>query len=153
MKIEQKLEKLGIKLPIIAEPIGSYVSHKQAGNLIFISGVGPNINGFFNYEGVVGEDISEEQAYEAAKNCGLNLLAILKEAIGDLDKVSQIIYVAGFVHGIAGFTKQPSIINGLSDLMLEIFGDKGKHARCAVSVNGLPLNIPVEATMIVEINE
>lgn len=149
--IEQKLKELGIILPEAAEPIGSYIPYKVLGNMIFISGVGPYINGNKEYKGKIGCDCTLEQGYNAARLCGLNLLAILKKAVKNLDNVSQIVQITGYVNSIEGFTKQPEVINGVSDLLIEIFGEAGKHARCAISCKDLPLNIPVEVTMIAEI--
>ena len=151
MLIEKKLEELNIKLPSLPKPIASYVPYKKTGKLIFISGQGPIIDGKVIFQGKVGLDINEEQAYEAARLTGLNLLAILKLAVKDLDTVVQIVTIHGYVNSIDEYKNQPNIINGISDLMIKVFEDKGYHARYAISCNGLPMNIPVEAEMVVEV--
>ena len=151
MNVEERLKKLALELPVAPNPIASYVPYKRTGNLVYISGQGSYIKGKKNYTGKVGLNLTKEQGYEAAKFCGLNLLAILKEAIGDLNKVKQIVSVHGYVNSTDNFTDQPFVINGVSDLLIEIFGEAGKHSRCALSCNSLPMNIPVEVEMIVEL--
>jgi len=151
MKIEEKINKMGIKIPEVSKPVASYVPFRRVGNLIYISGQDCRINGKLKYEGKVGKNVSEEEAYEAARITAVNLLAILKNAIGNLDKVVKIVNLHGFVNSADGFVRQPMVINGASDLLLEIFGEKGKHSRCALSANELPFNTPVEIEMIVEI--
>lgn len=151
MKIEEKINKMGIKIPEVAKPVASYVPFRRVGNLIYISGQDCRINGKLKYEGKVGRNVSEEEAYEAARITAVNLLAILKNAIGNLDKVVKIVNLHGFVNSADGFVRQPMVINGASDLLLEVFGEKGKHSRCALSTNELPFNTPVEIEMIVEV--
>jgi len=151
MKIEEKINKMGIKLPEVSKPVASYVPFRRVGNLIYISGQDCRINGKLKYEGKVGKNVSEEEAYEAARVTAVNLLAILKNAIGNLDKVVKIVNLHGFVNSADGFVRQPMVINGASDLLLEVFGEKGKHSRCALSANELPFNTPVEIEMIVEV--
>ena len=153
MKIEEKINEMGIKIPEAAKPLHSYVPFRRVGNLIYISGQDCSVNGKLKYEGKVGRDITEKEAYEAAKITAINLLAILKSAIGDLDKVVKIINLHGYVNSADGFVRQPMVINGASDLLLEIFGEKGKHSRCALSTNELPFDTPVEIEMIVEVKE
>ena len=153
MKIEEKLNQMGIKIPEAAKPVASYVPFKRVGNLIYISGQDCRINGKLKYEGKVGADVTEEEAYEAAKITVINLLAILKSAIGDFDKVVQIVNLHGFVNSADGFVRQPFVINGASDFLLEVFGDKGRHSRCALSTNELPFNTSVEIEMIVEVED
>ena len=151
MKIEEKLNEMGIKIPEAAKPVASYVPFRRVGNLIYISGQSCRVNGELKYEGKVGRDVTEEEAYEAARIAAINLLAILKSAIGNLDKVVKIVNLHGFVNSADGFVRQPMVINGASNLLLEVFGEKGKHSRCALSANELPFNIPVEIEMIVEV--
>jgi len=151
MKIEEKLNQMGIKIPEAAKPVASYVPFRRVGNLIYISGQDCRIDGQLKYEGKVGTDVTEKEAYEAAKITAINLLAILKSAIGDLDKVVKIVNLHGFVNSADGFVRQPFVINGASDFLLEVFGEKGKHSRCALSANELPFNTSVEIEMIVEV--
>lgn len=151
MEIEEKIKKMGIEIPEVPKPVASYVPFRRVGNLIYISGQDCRVNGKLKYEGKVGKDISEEEAYEAARITAINLLAILKSAIGNLDKVIKIVNLHGFVNSADGFVRQPMVINGASDLLVEIFGEKGKHSRCALSMNELPFNTPVEVEMIVEV--
>lgn len=151
MKVEQKLKELGYELPIAPDPAASYVTFKKSGNLLFISGQGPDINGEQKYKGKVGSELTQEKGYEAAKACGMNLLAQLKSCLGDLDLVKEVVHVKGFVASSVDFFNQPSVINGTSDLMTEVFAEKGKHTRCALGTNVLPGNIPVEVEMVVEI--
>ena len=151
MKIEEKLNEMGIKIPEVAKPVASYVPFRRVGNLIYISGQDCRVNGKLKYEGKVGRDVTEKEAYEAARITAINLLAILKSAIGDLDKVVKIVNLHGFVNSADGFVRQPMVINGASDFLLEVFGEKGKHSRCALSANELPFDTPVEIEMIVEV--
>ena len=153
MRIEEKIKKMGIEIPEAAKPVASYVPFRRVGNLIYISGQDCRVNGKLKYEGKVGRDVTEEEAYEAARITAINLLAILKSAIGDLDKVVKIVNLHGFVNSADGFVRQPMVINGASDLLLEVLGEKGKHSRCALSANELPFNTPVEIEMIVEVEE
>ena len=149
--IDSQLQKLGITLPKVQPPIASYVNAVRTGNLVYLSGKGPtNAEGKF-MTGKVGVDLTIEEGKIAARNTGLNLLAALKAEIGDLNKVKRIVKVFGMVNCPSDFTQQPQVINGFSDLMVEIFGDKGKHARSAVGMGSLPANIPVEIEMIVEV--
>jgi len=151
MKIEEKIKKMKIEIPEAAKPVASYVPFRRVGNLIYISGQDCRVNGKLKYEGKVGRDVTEEEAYEAARITAINLLTILKNAIGNLDKVVKIVNLHGFVNSADGFVRQPMVINGASDLLLEVFGEKGKHSRCALSANELPFNTPVEIEMIVEV--
>ena len=153
MKIEEKLNQMGINIPEAAKPVASYVPFRRVGNLVYISGQDCRINGKLKYEGKVGTDVTEEEAYEAAKITMINLLAILKSAIGDFDKVVKIVNLHGFVNSADDFARQPFVINGASDFLLEVFGEKGKHSRCALSANELPFNTPVEIEMIVEVED
>ncbi len=152
MKIEEKIAALGIELPVAPSPIATYVPCKRfGGNLVYVSGQGPIINGKQLYTGKVGAEVSREQGYEAARACGINILSQLKRFLGDLDAIKQIVHIKGFVASADNFTAQPSVINGISDMMVEIFGEAGRHSRCALGVNVLPADIPVEVEMIVEV--
>ena len=151
--IEERLSDLGIELPEVTPPIANYVNAKRVGNLVFLAGKGPTFADGTMITGKVGSDLSIEQGYHAARITGLNLVASLKQEIGSLDKVKQIVKVLGMVNASPEFTDHPKVINGFSDLMVEIFGEKGKHARAAVGMGSLPDNIAVEIEMIVEIEE
>lgn len=151
MRIEDKINKMGIQIPEAAKPVGSYIPYQRVGDLIFISGQDCRVDGKLKYEGKVGADVTEEEAYDAAKITAINLVAILKNAIGDLDKVVKIVNLRGFVNSAKGFVRQPFVINGASDFLVEVFGEKGKHSRCALSANELPFNTPVEIEMVVEV--
>ena len=148
---EQKLQQLGITLPVPTKPVATYVNAVRTGNLIYLSGKGPTNADGTDITGKLGKDLSIEQGYAAAKSTGINLLAALKAEIGSLDKVKRIVKVLGMVNCTAEFTDQPKVINGFSDFMVEVFGEKGKHARSAVGMNALPKNIAVEIEMIVEV--
>lgn len=153
MKIEEKIKKMGIEIPEAPKPVASYIPFRRVGNLIYISGQDCRVNGKLKYEGKVGKDVTEQEAYEAARITAINLLAILKSAIGDLDKVVKIVNLHGYVNSADGFVRQPMVINGASDFLLEVFSEKGKHSRCALSANELPFNTPVEIEMIVEVED
>ncbi len=153
MSIEDKLSELGITLPTPAAPVANYVASVVTGNLISISGqvpLGPN---GIEYVGKTGRDISPEDANKAARLCAINLIAQMKAACdGDLERVARIVKLGGFVNCTDDFTGQPAVINGASDLMVEVFGDKGRHSRSAVGVNALPLGVAVEIDALVEIS-
>tara|TARA_A100001011_G_scaffold202332_1_gene210712 strand:- start:170 stop:631 length:462 start_codon:yes stop_codon:yes gene_type:complete len=153
MKIEDKLNELKIILPEAKAPVGSYVATKISGNLLFISGqISINENGDL-IKGKVGKDLNTEQGYDAAKRCGLSLVAQAKEACGgDLSKIKSCIKLTGFVNSTNDFTEQPKVINGASDIIALIFGDAGMHTRAAVSTNSLPLGVSVEVDAIFELN-
>ncbi len=142
---EKKLSEMGLQLPPVAKPIANYVKSVRVGNLVFLSGHGSS------GVGKVGRELTIQQGYDEAKATGLSLLASLKAEIGDLNKVKRIVKVLGMVNCIEGFGDQPKVINGFSDLMVAVFGDRGKHARSAVGMYALPNNMPVEIEMIVEI--
>ena len=151
MTPEENIKKLNIVLPKAPDPVGSYVASKIVGNLIFISGqVSFNSNGILT-KGKIGKDLSLEQGQEAAEHCALNILAQLKKKCGSLNKVKGCIKLTGYVNSTDSFTEQPKIINGASNLISNIFGDKGKHTRAAVSVNSLPLGAAVEVDGIFEL--
>jgi len=151
MSIEKNLKKLNIELPKAPDPVGSYVASKIAGNLVFISGQIPINSAGKLIKGKVGKELNLEQAQEAAKFCTLNLLAQLKKICGNLDKVKGCVKITGYVNSIDSFVDQPKVINGASDLISKVFGDKGKHARAAISANSLPLGASIEVEGIFEI--
>jgi enamine deaminase RidA (YjgF/YER057c/UK114 family) len=146
---EDNLKQKNIVLPPPATPVANYVPAVRVGNLLFLSGSGPDQS---TPKGKVGKDLSLEQGYQAARSTGLNLLATARATLGSLDRVKRIVKVLGMVNSAPGFTDQPKVINGFSDLMVEVFGEAiGKHARSAVGMAELPFNIPVEIEMILEV--
>jgi enamine deaminase RidA (YjgF/YER057c/UK114 family) len=147
----QKLDSMGLKLPPTSTPIANYVKFVRTGNLVFTSGHGPTKLDGQLITGTLGADLTIEQGYEAAKATGLQLLATLQQAIGDLGKVKRIVKVLGMVHCTNDFKDQPKVMNGFSDLMVAVFGDKGRHARSAVGMNALPNGMAVEIEMVVEV--
>jgi len=149
--IEEKLRTLGITLPSPPKPAGSYIPVVKTGNLVFVSGQIPISDGKVLYSGKVTKDLSIEEAQKAARLCIINALAQLKSEFGNLDKISKIVRISGFVNSPPEFTEQPKVINGASDLLFEIFEKKGQHARIAVGVSSLPLNSAVEIDLIVEL--
>ena len=153
MNFEKKIQELKIKLPEAKPPVGSYVATKIVGNLLFISGqISIAENGEL-IKGKIGKDLSTEQGYDAAKRCGLSIVAQAKVACnGDLSKIKSCIKLTGFVNSTEDFTEQPKVINGASDLIATIFGDAGMHTRAAVSTNSLPLGVSVEVDAIFELN-
>lgn len=149
---ESKLKELGITLPVMSKPVANYVKYVQTGKLIYLSGHGPKNSKGEDITGKVGDGTSIEQGYEAAKACAIQLLSTLKDATGgDLKKVKRVVKILGMVNCTPGFTDQPKVMNGCSDLLVAVFGEKGKHARSAVGMNALPNNIVVEIEMIVEV--
>lgn len=148
---EMRLAAMGIDLPEPSSPVANYVSVVQTGNLLFLSGTGPKQTDGTYIQGKVGEDLSLEEGYQAARLTGINHLALLKNELGDLSRVKRIVKVLGMVNCTPEFQDQPKVINGFSDLMVEVFQEKGKHARSAVGMNSLPMGIAVEVEMIVEI--
>lgn len=151
-KIEGKLKELGIELPEAPKPAASYVPAKTFGNYVYTSGNDCRVNGELLYKGKLGAEVTIEQGQQAAKQTAINLLAVLKEHLGDLDRISQIVKVLGFVNSAPGFVEQPYVINGASDFFEEVFGEKGKHARSAIGTSELPFHTPVEIEMVVEID-
>ena len=150
MTPEEKLKSLGLVLPKVPTPVGNYVPFKIDGRTIYLSGQGPRRPDGTLVSGRVGEDVSVEQAYECARLVGLGLLAAAKLAAGDLGKV-ETLKLLGMVNAVPGFTEQPKVINGCSDLFVEVLGDRGRHARSAVGMGSLPGNIPVEIEVIMRI--
>ena len=147
MSAEKKLKELGITLGPVTPPVANYVNAVRTGNLLYLAGKGPA----GNVAGIVGKDITVEQAYGHARTTGLNLMAVMKDELGSLDRVKRIVKVLGMVNAVPGFPDQPKVINGCSDLFVEVFGERGKHARSAVGMGSLPNNIPVEIEVIVEV--
>ena len=148
---EENLKSLKIQLPSASAPVASYVNAVRTGNLIFLAGKGPRKENGEYITGKLGDSLSIQQGYEAARLTGINQIAVLKEVLGDLSKVKRIVKVNGYVNSTSNFYNQPLVMNGYSDLMIQVFGDKGKHARTAIGVNTLPMNIAVEVEMIVEV--
>jgi enamine deaminase RidA (YjgF/YER057c/UK114 family) len=149
---EQKLKELGLQLPPASKPIANYVKYVRTGNLLFLAGHGPTKADGTNIVGKVGKDLTVDQGYEAAKITALSLIATLKDALGgDLSKVKRIVKVNGYVNCLPDFTEQPKVINGCSDLLVAVFGEKGKHARAAMGMVALPNNIAVEIELVVEV--
>jgi enamine deaminase RidA (YjgF/YER057c/UK114 family) len=153
MTAEKKIDELFGPLPVPPKPLFSYIPVVRTGKLLFVSGQGPIINGKQMFTGKLGGEISTEQGYEAAKLCGVNLLALLKQYLGDLDRIKQVVNVKVYVASTNDFYDQPKVANGLSDFLVNVLGDKGKHSRCALGMSVLPGNIPVEAEMTLEIEE
>ena len=147
----ERLKELGIDLPDIASPLGSYKPASVTGSLLFVSGQLPLSGGKPLFEGKVGADVSSEDAALAARQSAINALAVLKKELGTLDNVKKIVKVTGYVASAPGFTGQAGVINGASDLFFDVFGEEGRHARAAVGVSELPLNSPVEVEIVAEI--
>lgn len=144
---EKRLEELGIELPEFSKPSANYVKWRRVGNLLFLAGDGSEA------KGTLGKDLTVEEGYEAARQTGIDIISTLKAACGDLTKIKQFVKVHGMVSSTPDFYDQPKVINGFSDLMVEVFGEKGKHARAAVGMVSLPSNIAVEIEVIVEIED
>lgn len=151
--VESTIESMGLTLPQPARPVASYVPALRTGDLIYCSGQIPVRDGEVVYRGQVGAegDISEDDAYDAARICALNCLAAIKAVVGDLDAITRIVRINGYVNSAPGFTDQPTVVNGASDLLKQVFGDRGEHTRVAVGVAELPLDAAVEVDMIVEV--
>ncbi|MCX6936492.1 MAG: RidA family protein [Verrucomicrobia bacterium] len=149
--IETKLATLGLTLPVPAAPAGSYVPYRIHGDTLILAGVISSFNGQMTHVGQVGKEHTIETAREAAKICALNVLTNIKLALGSLDRVAAILYVGGYVNGVSAFPDAPAVINGASDLFVELFGEAGRHARAAVTVAGLPKNATVEIQVTVAI--
>jgi len=148
---EQKIKQLGIELPQIPESLGSYQDMVKVGNLVFLSGRGPLKADGKYIIGKVGQDLTANEGYQAARLTAINQLAILKQTFGSLDKIKRIIKVNGYVHTADSFTEQSKVMNGFSDLLIEVFGEQGKHARTSVGVFTLPQNMAIEVEMIIEV--
>lgn len=145
---EERLEELGLTLPPPRKAAGNYVSCVRTGNLIFTAGQGTD-----EYRGRLGEDVTVEVGYEAAKQCMLNLLTVIKQEVGELSKVKRVVKILGFVNSASDFTDQPKVMNGASDLLVQVFGERGKHGRSAVGMAQLPNNNAVEVEMVLEVED
>ena len=150
-KVESRINELKITLPNTPKPVAAYIPAKQTGNLVFTAGQLPMVNGELISKGLLGQDVEIDEANKAARICTLNALAAIKGVIGDLDRIKQIVRVVGYVASVPTFTQQPAVVNGASELLLEIFGENGKHARSAVGMAVLPLNASVEIELTVEV--
>ena len=151
MSIKDRLTELGITLETVPEPMGNYVHAVRTGKLLFLSGKGPRKAEGGVSTGKVGNDVTLEQGYQDARSVGITLMAVMENELGSLDGVKQIVKVLGMVNSAPDFTDHPKVINGCSDLFVEVFGDKGRHARSAVGMAALPSNITVEIEVIVEV--
>lgn len=149
--VEERLAALGFKLPNPPQPAANYIGYVKVGKLLFIGGNIGRINGQLQYSGKVGDTVTLEQAYEAARSCALNHLAIMKAALGSLDRVKRIVKVIGYVNAAPGFQDMPKVVNGESDLLVQLWGERGQHTRAAVGVVSLSKNSPVETEIIVEV--
>ncbi len=153
MKIEDRLTELGLSLPEVPAPVAAYVPAVRAGNWVYVSGQTPFRDGKLRVKGKVGKDVTLEDAYEEAKQCALNIMAAVKSVAGSLDNVERIVKLVGFVASTPDFTDAPKVVNGASELFVQVFGDKGKHARSAVGVASLPLDCCVEVEAVVLLKE
>ncbi|HEV7367621.1 RidA family protein [Arenibaculum sp.] len=150
---EARLAALGVTLPPAPEPVGNFVGHRRAGQLLFLSGQGPVEADGRLHTGKVGTEVGVDEAYRHARLTGLNLLAVMREALGDLDRVDCVVKLLGLVNAAPDFTRHPTVINGCSDLLLDVFGAAGVHARSAIGVGSLPNNITVEIEAIVAVKD
>ena len=151
MSAEERLKQLGIVLPKVPTPVANYVSYRLAGNLLFLSGQGPRDENGNNLTGKVGSEVSVEEAYKRARRIGLGLLAATRQALGSLDRVEAVLKVLGMVNAVPDFKDHPKVINGCSDLFVEVLGEAGKHARSAVGMGSLPNQISVEIEAILAV--
>ena len=149
--MDTRLEQLGIELPKAMKPVANFVPCVQTGNTLFVSGQVSSWNGEYRYIGKVGKDVTVEDAQQAARVCVLNVLAQTKAHLGSLDRVSRVVMVQGFVNAAPDFTEHPKVINGASDLLVQVFGDAGKHARFALGAGSLPFNVAVEIAAVLEV--
>jgi len=152
-EVEKRLAEHGITLPEVGAPVANYVPAVRSGNLVFVSGQGPTENGEPVFRGLVGGAVSEEHGYDAARLCAINCVAALKYGVGDLDRVTRIVKILGFVASTDDFERQPFVMNGASDLLTLAFGDAGKHARSAIGTSKLPFDFPVEVELIAEVGD
>ena len=148
---EQRLQELGVDLPSPAAPVAAYVPCVRTGNLVYVSGQVPSVDGKPTHLGHLGDDVDLEAGRAAARTCAVNVLAALKAELGELSRVRRVVKVTGFVAATADFTDSPKVVNAASELFGEVFGDAGRHARAAVGVAALPLGVPVEVEAIVEV--
>ena len=153
MEAEQTLSRLGHNLPETPRPMANYIPTRRVGSLLFTAGMGPTLQGEIKFKGKLGRELTLEQGVEAAKLTILNCLSAIKADLGDLDEIEHIVKLNGYVNSAPGFTKQPLVINGASDLLVQVFGERGKHARTSIGVSELPNDIPVEIDLVVEVAE
>ncbi len=151
MGAETRIKQLGLTLPTPGTPLGNYVPGVRVGNLLYLSGHGPRREASPTARGKLGRDLSTDEGYKVARDVGINLLGSARHILGSLDKVKRVVKVLGMVNSAEDFGEQPKVINGFSDLMVEVFGESGRHARSAVGMAGLPMGIPVEIEMILEV--
>lgn len=151
MSYEARLRELGIELPPPPKPLGAYVPCVRMDELLFLSGVLPLVDGELKASGKVGGELSIEEGYNAAREAALNVLSIVRENLADLDRVERVVKVVGYVASASGFNSQPAVVNGASELFVEVFGEMGRHARVAVGANELPMNSPVELDVIFKV--
>jgi enamine deaminase RidA (YjgF/YER057c/UK114 family) len=151
MEIEKRLGELGYEVPNVPVAAANYIGYVRVGDLLFIGGNIGRINGVLKYRGKVGDAVTLEQAYDAARNCALNHLAIMKAALGSLDQVERIVKVIGYVNVAPGFIDMPKVVNGESDLLVQLWGERGEHTRAAVGVASLSQDAPVETEVTVQV--
>ena len=151
MTPEERLAELGLSIPQVAAPVAAYVPAVRTGSYVYTAGQLPLRDGALMHTGKVGADVSPEQAYECARQCALNALAAIRSQVGDLSAITRVVKLVGFVSSEPGFTGQPQVVNGASELLGQIFGDLGQHARSAVGVSVLPMDAPVEVELVVEV--
>jgi enamine deaminase RidA (YjgF/YER057c/UK114 family) len=152
MSFEAKLAELGLTLPQAPKPVATYIPAVRSGDLLFLSGTGPFKDGAIVYAGKLGKDLTVEQGYEAARLTLLNALAMVRQELGTLDRVTRVVRLTGHVASAEGFTQQPAVINGASDLLVQIFGEAGRHARLALGAAELPLNMAIELELILQVH-
>ena len=151
MEIERKLAEMGLELPNAPQPVANYVGWVQVGDLLFVGGVSNRWNGVLKYQGKLGRELTIEQGYDAARLCALNHLAAIKTALGDLDRVERIVRVVVHVNSAPGFNQQPQVANGESDLLVALYGERGRHTRLALGAAELYQDIPVETEIVVQV--
>lgn len=151
--VEERLRELEIQLPVLSPPSGSYEPAALAGRLLFTAGQVPRVNGEVRYKGKAGGGVTMEDAYAGARLCAINCLAAIKQAVGSLEKVERIVKVNGYINAVPGFTQNPKVLNGASDLLIAVFGEAGRHARSAIGVEALPDQAVVEIEMVVLLKE
>jgi len=151
VSFEKRIKELGLQLPVPPKPVAAYVPAVLCDGYVYVSGQLPIVDGKLKYHGKVGSDVTKDQGYEAARICALNCLAAARSVIGSLDEVTRVVKVTGYVASAPGFSGQPQVINGASELLEQVFGEAGRHSRAAVGVSELPMNAPVEVEMILKI--
>ena len=153
MSYEAKITELGLTIPEAPKPVAAYVPAIRTGNYVYTAGQIPFMNGELRYKGKLGTEVTVEQGYDAAKLCALNCLSVVKGVIGSLDKIVRVVHVTGYVNGGPEFADHPKVVNGASELLGQIFGENGKHARAAVGCSNLPMNAAVEVGMVFEVKD